>query len=369
MADKGQMAVFHGSGKPFEIREYPVPDPEPGAILIQIALANVCGSDMHYWRGELDYVKMGRPLPLNTGHEHVGRVAKLGPGVTTDSAGQPLKPGDRVLYRFFFPCGRCKACLRRQYKSCPVRQANWLVSCEVWPHFQGGFGQYFYLRPNHAVFKLPDEISDEMAAGINCAYTQVYAGLDLTRLRAGQTVVVQGAGGLGVYACAVAREMGASQVIAIDGVDERLALAKQFGATATVDMREFPTADARIKRVKALTDDWGGDVVMELVGNPGVVDEGLRMTALEGTYLEIGNINVGWKAEFDPAWIIFGNRKIFGLSHYEAEHLRGALEMMRRTLTKYPWGRVVSHKFPLAEINEAFAQQDKGHVTRAAIVP
>ena len=369
MADKGQMAVFHGSGKPFEIREYPVPDPEPGAILIQIALANVCGSDMHYWRGELDYVKMGRPLPLNTGHEHVGRVAKLGPGVTTDSAGQPLEPGDRVLYRFFFPCGRCKACLRRQYKSCPVRQANWLVSCEVWPHFQGGFGQYFYLRPNHAVFKLPDEISDEMAAGINCAYTQVYAGLDLTRLRAGQTVVVQGAGGLGVYACAVAREMGASQVIAIDGVDERLALAKQFGATATVDMREFPTADARIKRVKALTDDWGGDVVMELVGNPGVVDEGLRMTALEGTYLEIGNINVGWKAEFDPAWIIFGNRKIFGLSHYEAEHLRGALEMMRRTLTKYPWGRVVSHKFPLAEINEAFAQQDKGHVTRAAIVP
>jgi D-arabinose 1-dehydrogenase-like Zn-dependent alcohol dehydrogenase len=369
MADKGQMAVFHGSGKPFEIREYPVPEPEPGAMLIKIALANVCGSDMHYWRGELDYVKMGRPLPLNTGHEHVGTVAKLGPGVTTDSAGQPLRPGDRVLYRFFFPCGRCKACLRRQYKSCPVRQANWLVSCEAWPHFQGGFGQYFYLRPNHAVFKLPDEISDEMAAGINCAYTQVYAGLDLTRLRAGQIVVVQGAGGLGVYACAVAREMGASQVIAIDGVDERLALARQFGATDTVDLREFSTPDARIKRVKALTDDWGGDVVMELVGNPAVVDEGLRMTALEGTYLEIGNINVGWKAEFDPAWIIFGNRKIFGLSHYEAEHLRGALEMMRRTLTKYPWARVVSHKFPLAEINEAFAQQDKGHVTRAAIVP
>ena len=369
MAETGRMAVFHGTGKPFEIREYPVPDPEPGAILIKIALANICGSDLHYWRGELDYKKMGRPLPLNTGHEHVGTVAKLGLGVTTDSDGQPLKVGDRVAYRFFFPCGRCRACLRRRFKSCPVRQANWLVSCEVWPHFQGGYGQYFYLRPNHAVFKLPDEITDAMAAGVNCALSQVYAGLDIAGLKAGQTVVIQGAGGLGVYACAVAKEAGAGRVIVIDGIDERLALARRFGADEVVDLREHPTPEARIKRVKQLTDDWGGDVVLELVGHPGVVDEGLRMTALEGTYVEIGNINVGWKAEFDPAWIIFGNRRIQGVAHYEAEHLKGALELMRRTLRRYPWDRVVSHTFPLEQINEAFAAQDKGHITRAAIVP
>ncbi len=369
MAETGRMAVFHGAGKPFEIREYPVPDPGQGAILIKIALANICGSDLHYWRGELDYRKMGRPLPLNTGHEHVGTVAKLGPGVTTDSVGRPLQVGDRVAYRYFFPCGRCRVCLTRRFKSCPVRQANFLVSCETWPHFQGGFGQYFYLRPNHAAFKLPDEITDEMAASVNCAYAQVYAGLDIAGLKAGQTVVVQGAGGLGVYACAVAKEMGASRVIVIDGIDERLELARSFGADEVVDLREDPTPEARIARVKQLTDDWGGDVVLELVGHPGVVDEGLRMTAPEGTYLEIGNINVGWKAEFDPAWIVFGNRRIIGVAHYEAEHLGGALDLMRRTLHRYPWDRVVSHKFPLEQINEAFAAQDKGHITRAAIVP
>jgi D-arabinose 1-dehydrogenase-like Zn-dependent alcohol dehydrogenase len=367
MAETARMAVFHGTGKPFEIREYPVPEPEPGAALIKIALANVCGSDLHYWRGEQDYARMGRPLPLNTGHEHVGTIAKLGDGVTTDSAGRPLSLGDRVAYRYFFPCGRCKACLARHFKSCPVRQANWLVSCEQWPHFQGGFGQYFYLRPNHAMFKLPPEITDEMAAGVNCAFTQVYAGLDVAGLKAGQTVVVQGAGGLGVYACAVAREMGAGRVIVIDGIDERLELARQFGADSFVDLREFTTPEARVKRVRELTDNWGGDVVLELVGHPGVVDEGLRMTAPEGTYLEIGNINVGWKAEFDPSWIIFGNRRIIGLAHYEAEHLRGALDLMLRTLTKYPWRKVVSHKYPLEEINRAFAEQDKGHVTRAAL--
>ena len=250
MAETGRMAVFHGTGKPFEIREYPVPDPEPGAALIKIALANVCGSDLHYWRGEQDYARMGRPLPLNTGHEHVGTIAKLGEGVTTDAAGRRLQVGDRVAYRYFFPCGRCKACLARHFKSCPVRQANWLVSCEQWPHFQGGFGQYFYLRPNHAMFLLPPEITDEMAAGANCAYTQVYAGLDIAGLKAGQTVVVQGAGGLGVYACAVAREMGAGRVIVIDGIDERLELARQFGADTFVDLREFTTPEARVKRVK-----------------------------------------------------------------------------------------------------------------------
>ena len=259
-----------------------------------MTLANVCGSDLHYWRGDLDYVKMGRPLPLNTGHEHLGRVARLGPGVTTDSAGQPLAVGDRVVYRFFFPCGRCRACLMRRTKSCPVRQANWLVSCEVWPHFYGAFGDYYYLRPNHAVFKVPDELSDPMVAGVNCAFTQVVAGLQLAGLRMGEYVVIQGAGGLGVYATAVAREMGAGRVIVIDSVRERLELARSSAPTSRRHARA-PDAEQRVKRVRALTDDWGADVVMELVGHPacrrGAAHDGAR-----GRYLEIGNINVGWTA-------------------------------------------------------------------------
>lgn len=369
MAEYGRMAVWHGYGKPFEIRTYPVPEPEPGAVLIKVARANVCGSDLHYWKGELDYQKLGRPLPLNTGHEHLGTVARLGPGVSADSAGAPLRVGDRVVYRYFNPCGRCRACLKRAFKSCPTRQANWLVSCEVWPHFQGGFGQYFYLRPNHAIFRVPDEITDEMAAGINCAFTQVYAGLNIVGLSVGQTAVIQGAGGLGIYACAVAREMGAAKIVVIDGIDERLELARQFGADDLVDLREYRTPAERIARVKALTDDWGGDVVLELVGNPAVVDEGLRMTAPEGTYLEIGNINVGWKGEIDPSVLVFGSRKVQGLAHYEAEHLKGALDLMLRTRTKYPYDRIVSRQFPLEEINEAFRQQAEGRITRAAIVP
>src|SRR5256712_9002622 len=111
MAETARMAVFHGAGKPFEIREYPVPDPEPGAALIKVALANVCGSDLHYWRGGVDYAKMGRPPPPNTGHQHVGQGAELGSGGPTHSARPPPAAGDRVAYPKFFPCRPCRAVL------------------------------------------------------------------------------------------------------------------------------------------------------------------------------------------------------------------------------------------------------------------
>ena len=78
MAETGRMACWMGFGKGFEIREYPVPDPEPGAVVIKVAIANVCGSDMHYWKGEQDYAKMGRPLPLNTGHEPNNTASRRG---------------------------------------------------------------------------------------------------------------------------------------------------------------------------------------------------------------------------------------------------------------------------------------------------
>ena len=208
-----------------------------------------------------------------------------------------------------------------------------------------------------------------MAAGINCAFTQVYAGLDIGGMKAGDNVVIQGAGGLGVYACAVAREMGAGKVVVIDGVDERLELASEFGADEFVDLRQYNTPAARIDRVKAAhrrlgRRDRDGAGRASRRGGRGPADDGAR-----GHLLEIGNINVGWEATFDPSWIIFGNRRIQGVAHYEAEHLKAALDLMIRTKTKYPYHKILSHKFPLEQINEAFRQQEDGHITRGAIVP
>jgi D-arabinose 1-dehydrogenase-like Zn-dependent alcohol dehydrogenase len=97
----GRLAAFYGAGKPIEIKEYPVPEPEAGAALVKISLANVCGSDLHSWRGDIDYAKRGRALPRHLGHEGTGRIAALGEGVNTDSNGAPLAVGDRVIFAYF----------------------------------------------------------------------------------------------------------------------------------------------------------------------------------------------------------------------------------------------------------------------------
>jgi D-arabinose 1-dehydrogenase-like Zn-dependent alcohol dehydrogenase len=103
----GRVAVLKAYGGDFELREYPVPDPESGAILIRLTRAGVCGSDLHIWRGEMKEVYGPLPRDLTFGHEMCGRVERLGAGITVDSSGQPLREGDRVAFLYFFPCGRC----------------------------------------------------------------------------------------------------------------------------------------------------------------------------------------------------------------------------------------------------------------------
>ena len=118
MTDTGTAAVFVGTGEPFELKEYPLLDPEPGAILARVRLANICGSDLHMWRGELDLERLKLPIPLVLGHEAVGEVVALGQGVSTDFAGEPLWPRDLISWRYFSPCGRCPACMAGMTRAC-----------------------------------------------------------------------------------------------------------------------------------------------------------------------------------------------------------------------------------------------------------
>src|SRR5205807_996630 len=112
--------------------------------------------------------------------------------------------------------------------------------------------------------------------------------------------------------------------------DERLEVASMFGADEFVDLREYPTADARVKRARELTDGWGAEVVMELAGLPAITDEGVRMVAPGGRYVEIGNISPGLTYAADPSYWVTQNISILGINHYSRRHLRDALEILRR---------------------------------------
>ena len=369
MVEKGRAAVYKAFGQPMEIKEYPVPEPEPGAILIKVRKTNICGSDLHMWRGDLNLTALGAPLPAILGHEMTGSVFKLGEGVVTDSAGQPLAVGDRVVHSYFYPCGRCRACLRGKEAICPIANLATVSPCEEYPHFLGTFADYYYLRPNHTVFKVPDELTDDMVAPANCALSQVICGLERVGFGFGETIAIQGAGGLGIYATAVAKDMGAEKVIVIDGIDERLELARAFGADELIDFREIKTPTERWLKVKELTGGWGADVVAELVGFPQVIPEGISMLGYGGRYLEIGNVSFGMTYEAEPCKLVMDNKSIVGVMGYGADDLRKALDFLSRAKDKYPFDKILSRSYPLEEINEAFENQDKGLVSRSTIVP
>ncbi len=375
MTKTGRAAVFLEDKRTFEVRDLPVPDPEPGAVLVRMTMANVCGSDLHQWRGEMRSLIPVSPAGYVMGHEGAGRVAALGKGITTDSLGRPLREGDRVVFAYFFPCGRCYACLDDHPNACPNRLARFGPrGADIHPYFTGTYADYYYLRPGHYVFRVPDVLSDDVVSPVNCALAQVTEGLRASGFRYGDTVVLQGAGGLGLNAAAVARDMGASRIVVIDRVPVRLALAREFGADDVVDASEITKPEDRVARVRELTDGVGAHVVMDLVGSPAVIPEGLEMLRQGGTYVEIGGI---WPttASFDPSRLVFGNRRIVAMSHYHPRVLPVALDFLARHHTRYPFDKLLSHHFPLEQVNDAFAQaewsrgeSDPTKVVRAALV-
>jgi len=365
---KGRQVVIRQYGKPFEIQQYDVPDPGPEDILLRMTQAGICGSDLHTWRGDTE----NNPIPPQgraMGHEGTGVVYKLGQGVTTDALGNPLHEGDRVIHTAIIPCNHCPQCLRGDYNLCVSRTPR---TVGEFPYFIGTFADYYYVTPRQPVFKVPDELSDDVLSPVNCAMGTVTQGLTVAGTREGQYVVIQGAGGLGLTATAMAKDMGADRVIVLDRLENRLRLAEEFGADYTINVEEYNTPETRIRRVKELTRGRGADIVMELVGRAELLAEGMEMLSNGGTFVEIGDIVRGREVSIDPSKLLAGKR-IMGSLMYRPNTLATILEYMVKNQHRVPFHRIVSHKYPLADINEAFPQaewdQRQTEVTRAMLVP
>ncbi len=364
---KGRVALYHGLEKGFEVTELPVPEMEPGGILVRVAACAICGSDLHFWRGDSEFPK--DRLPRVPGHEFCGRVHSLGAGVTTDSLGRPLKEGDRVAYPHYVPCMRCYHCTRGELFACRYRfRRNTRYAFKDWPYCDGGFAEYYFLPPGHFVYKVPDELSDETVAPVNCALAQVLSALNGAGLRTGDTVVVQGAGGLGVYAAAVADDLGAGKVISIDSQARRLGLAQRCGASHIVDINEVTSSEDRVQVVRDLTEGVGADVVVEVAGVQEAVPEGIEMVRPGGTYLEIGLVN---SAVMGPG---VTQRTVQFIQHYNPWVIPAALDFLVRTRERYDLTKLVSHTFPLERVSEAFDAAEwmggrETEITRAIVTP
>lgn len=363
----GRVAVSHGPRQPFDFREYPVAEPGPDEILVKLTLASVCGSDLHIWRGETPPLTRTPGVP---GHEMTGVIAALGRNRKTDTLGRPLKEGDRVAFAYFIPCGSCWPCLTHT-TGCPNRyKQRSSLTVDDAPHFHGAYADYYYLLPGQWVYLVPDALSDELVAPVNCALSQVLYGLNRIGVWLGDSVVIQGAGGLGINAVAIARDMGAGRIIVVDAVPERLELARAFGADATVNLRELPHRADRVAHVRELT-GGGADVCVEVAGVAGVVQEGIEMLRVGGRYLMMGNIVPGASAEIVPHDVVRQPKALLGVLSYDAWVIPRALDWLVRARERYPFDRLLAARFPLEKLDEAFQQADwaarAGQVPRAIV--
>lgn len=360
---QGRVAAVVGP-KQFQIKEYEVPEPAAGALVLAVQRANVCGSDLHQYHYDSPALREAA-----LGHEFVGRVHALGAGVTHDNAGRPVAVGDRVVPVYYVTCRRCAACLRGDFGMCSASLREWSKNPDQAPHFFGGFGTHYYVNEDQYFFTVPDELDDQIVAGANCGLAQMLFALDRTRLAAGATLVVQGAGGLGLYAAAVAKELGA-RVIVIDGVPERVELARRFGADQVIDMAEFPTAEARRDRVSALTDGSGADVVLEVTGVSAAFAESVLLARVGGEIVSVGNLNVGegFEIALSPGIITRKNLRIHGVLRYDPWYLNRALEFLVRTHERVPFEALTAQAHPFDELAEAIDDGESRSVARASIV-
>lgn len=358
----GQIAALAGREQ-VEVRSYPVPDPEPGAVLLRVRRANVCGSDVHQFHYESAALR-----EAGLGHEFVGEVVALGDGVRTDFAGEPLAVGDRVVAVYYLTCHRCAPCLRGEFNSCRNGLTSWAVSPDVPPHFRAAFATHYYVQPGQFFYKVPDAVDDTTVAGANCGLAQMLFVLDRVHLSAGETLVVQGAGGLGLYAAAVAAERGARTIV-IDGIAERLELARRFGAEHTVDMGEHRTADERVEEVAGLTAGLGADVVLEVTGVPAAFAEAVELARVGGRVASVGNLNAAATVPVSPGVLTRKSLMVQGVLRYHPWYLHRAVAFLARRHERHPFAAFTDRSYGLDQVVEALRSGESRSVARAALVP
>jgi threonine dehydrogenase-like Zn-dependent dehydrogenase len=358
-------AVMPAPRVPVEIREFAEPDLPPGGALLRTAFSEVCGTDVHLWHGRLP----GVPYPIIPGHVTTGTLERAR-GALTDVTGAVLREGDRLaFFDVHRTCGRCLACTaHRTPTRCPSRRVYGITDSADEGLF-GGWSQKVYLEPGVSLAKLPHAVTFEAYIGGGCGLLTAAHIIERARITLGDTVVVQGAGAVGMSTAALARKAGAARVIVVGAPADRLALARDMGADELVNIDELPP-EARVQRVLDLTGGLGADVVVEAAGSPRAFEEGLRMARNGGAYIIAGHYTNTGDSTINAHEHI--NRKhldIRGCWGSEVGHFIRALRALERYGHEVPWQRIGAATYGLGQLNEALEAAGALEIPKALVDP
>jgi threonine dehydrogenase-like Zn-dependent dehydrogenase len=362
---KTETQVLTAFKKPLEPQAFDLQPLGTGEVLVKVLAAGVCGSDLHMASGE----DPRTPLPIILGHEGVGEVVEV-KGRKADTQGRPLKPGRRVLWNRGVVCGKCWFCTHGEPHLCRDRFVYGIHrGTEVPPHVNGCYSQYLPLDVRTDILSIDDVPEEHLATLVtaSCSGATAAHAFDHFPPAEGETVVIQGVGPLGCFMTALARDCGAATIIAIDLAEARLELAKRFGATHTLSLKET-SAEERRAAVRDLTGGRGADAAYEAVGKAAVVREGLGLVRQGGRYIAAGFGQPGGTMEWDPfADLVRPDLKVVGVWVSHTRHMARALDLMKRHLEDF--AAMVTHRLPLAEANRAHDLMRRGEAMKVVLEP
>ncbi|NGM46219.1 Zn-dependent alcohol dehydrogenase [Rhodobacter sp. SGA-6-6] len=355
-------AIFHGPHRPLTLGEVQVADPGPREVLVRTMAAGLCHSDLHFIDGTY-----ALDAPAVLGHEVSGIVEKVGEGVIG------LRPGDHVIGCLSVFCGHCGHCTSGRPYSCDHQHETRRGPQEPPRLSQAGapVGQFYELSAfaelmlvhEHALVKIRSDMPFDRAALIGCAVTTgMGAVINTARVEVGATVAVIGCGGVGLSAVNGAAIAGAGRIIAVDISGAKLDLARDFGATDTVDASGCDPVEA----VRDLT-RGGVQYSFEALGLKRTSEQAFEMLAPSGIATIIGMVPEGQRLEIDPVSLLYdrrlqgsnmgSNRFRVDMPRYVDFYLSGRLHL----------DRMISRRLPLAAINEGFDDLRAGRVARSVI--
>lgn len=336
-----------------ELQEFPFRKMAPGSVIVRVDAATLCGTDAGRWSGKFKQGGDDQPfvkpldLPYVPGHETCGTIVEI-EGEALDIFNAPLKVGDCIVSSYGH-CGKCYYCkVARQTTLCNDLQSFGHSRPEL---MIGGCAQYQYYPPEGSYIRVPKGLPPAVAASATCALRTVMHGLEqLGRIESHESVVVLGAGPLGLYSLAVAREHGAREILMIGAPQARLDVARRWGADQILNLEEMPEVSARIDWVRDMTGGRGADIVFNCASAYAMV-EAMRMARPGGRLVEIAH-SAGADIQVPPMLLFRGVRPLLPISG-EARHFYQAMEFLSAKRHRYALSDMISNAYSLEDTGTA----------------
>jgi L-iditol 2-dehydrogenase len=341
-------AVFYAP-QDLRLEQVDVPSAGPGEAVIRVRAAGICGTDVRIMKGGK---KVAAPIII--GHELAGDVAEVGEGVTA------VKAGDRVTVEPVIPCGHCVLCQKGRANICLTRPT-------IGYEYDGAFANYVRVPATAVragnIVKLPDGMSFEEAA-IAEPLAACVNGNDRTNVQLGDTVLILGAGPIGLVHLQLSRASGATRVMVSEPNDERRQTALDFGADAVIN----PMTEDVVAKAKEWTDGVGVDAIIVASGVPAAMEAGIRAVRKGGVFNIFAGSPPHSTFPLEPNLVHYGELIVTGSSGHTADHLRRAVDLINRGVIDAK--RLITHRFELDQIVDALgARQALEGLKHVVVMP